>query len=247
MPEREVLRDAGGRPVATYVHVDRRSGPMADLVVPAAGVERADVVAALFAQRPGWLAGTEDRALGDALIRAGAQLRRSAHVYSRDLRAGPPVPESPAPPGVVMAPLEAVDDDLAAACAAAYGADHPDHRPHAGPDALEALVAGEVVGHLMHASRAAWRDGRQVGAVVITDSPHDPPEGGPWIGELFRAPDPRLAGLGAALLAAALHAARDDGLATLGLVVSDGNPARALYERFGFRHLASACTVWLSP
>ena len=246
MTERATLTDAAGRPVASYVFVERRSGPMADLLLPAPGVALDDVVATVFERLPGWLAGTEDRALGHALERAGGRRRRFAHVMAHDLRAGAPLPAAPVPPGATIVPFSRVDDDLAAATLAAYGPGHPDHEHHLGPqarDSLEALVAGKVIGPLLRASRAARLDGRQVGAIVITGSPGEPPEGGPWIGELLRAPGPRLAGLGAALLAAALQVAREDGLAGVGLAVSDGNPARALYERFGFAHVAAALTV----
>ncbi len=41
-----------------------------------------------------------------------------------------------------------------------------------------------------------------------------------------------------ALALATLH-----GLPALGLAVSDGNPARRVYERLGFRHMFSSITV----
>ena len=50
-------------------------------------------------------------------------------------------------------------------------------------------------------------------------------------------------GLGRVLLQRAAAGARAAGYPTLGLVVSDGNPARAAYEAVGFAHLRSGTNV----
>ena len=48
-------------------------------------------------------------------------------------------------------------------------------------------------------------------------------------------PEHRAAGVGTALLSALIESARSRGIARLSLSVEDGNPARRLYERAGFR------------
>lgn len=53
-------------------------------------------------------------------------------------------------------------------------------------------------------------------------------------------PGYRGAGLGAALVSAAVAEARDRSLTGLSLSVEPGNPARRLYERLGFRPVAGA-------
>jgi GNAT superfamily N-acetyltransferase len=65
---------------------------------------------------------------------------------------------------------------------------------------------------------------------------------GPGIPELSVCvlPGYRGAGLGAALVSAAVAEARDRSLAALSLSVEEGNPARRLYERLGFRPVARA-------
>jgi GNAT superfamily N-acetyltransferase len=81
---------------------------------------------------------------------------------------------------------------------------------------------------------AVAADGTVVGAALVCDMPGaGAPFGGPWIGELFRDPDHH--GAGRALLQHAVRQAVLDGLDALGLVVTEGNPARALYERSGFK------------
>ena len=65
------------------------------------------------------------------------------------------------------------------------------------------------------------------------------PTGGPWVSEICRDPDPRYAGLGASLLRRVMVQLADDGESSLSLVVTEGNPARQLYERLGFRYVKS--------
>ena len=68
-----------------------------------------------------------------------------------------------------------------------------------------------------------------------------PPLHGPWLLELFRVPGRR--GVGALLLERALHELAAAGHASLGLSVTEGNPARGLYERLGFATVWSAVAV----
>jgi ribosomal protein S18 acetylase RimI-like enzyme len=81
------------------------------------------------------------------------------------------------------------------------------------------------------------------GAVIVTDAGGEAPEGGPWIAELFR--HPAHPGTGRALLVHAMRAAAADGLPTLSLAVTAGNPAERLYRELGFERALSATSVWL--
>jgi ribosomal protein S18 acetylase RimI-like enzyme len=56
-----------------------------------------------------------------------------------------------------------------------------------------------------------------------------------WVLDLAVSPGGQGRGSGAALLAYAIRGTRDAGLTTVGLSVTDGNPARRLYDRMGFR------------
>jgi GNAT superfamily N-acetyltransferase len=76
------------------------------------------------------------------------------------------------------------------------------------------------------------------GAILIGTLPGDPPLNGPWIIELFRHPAHR--GVGRALLERALAIAP---VPALGLMVTEGNPARRLYEALGFRRVVSFLVV----
>jgi GNAT superfamily N-acetyltransferase len=188
------------------------------------------------------------RELGELLVARGAVARRRSTLMECDPAAARP--PDPAPPaGVTIEPAAGrTPDDVLDAYIDAYPPAHPDH--HAGLDRdgqremLRALMAGEVIGPLLGCSRVARTAGGYVGAALVFDPAGEPPLGVPWVGELFRHPDaPR--GVGAALLAAMLDQARDDGLAVVGLRVSDGNPARALYDRLGFRPRQEVVTVFV--
>lgn len=248
MADREALRDAAGRAVATFVPGTRDGLPLADDVAVAPGVALADVAAAAEASLGGHIVGAAVD-LGELLVARGATARRRVVVMTRDLR--PAVaPVTPAA-GVSVAPAGATAPDaLLDAYIAAYPPGHPDHRPGLGRDGereeLRELMAGEVIGTQLACSRIAVAGGEEVGAALLYDHRGVPPLGGPWVGELFRHPDAP-AGTGAALLASALSAARAGGMATVGLVVTEGNPARRLYERAGFVERQRLFAVLLPP
>jgi len=157
---------------------------------------------------------------------------------------------TPAPalwPGLLLEPAGGITDDLIDACLEAYGPGHPDHFGSREAEAAELrrIVRGEEVGPLLGCSRIAWVGGRQVGAVLATGSEGEPPHGGPWLAQHFRAPGDDLAGVGRLLLETAIAAARAGGLATLGLAVSVRNPAVELYRATGFALVHTVLTLEL--
>ncbi|HMS81590.1 MAG TPA: hypothetical protein PKC20_19115, partial [Burkholderiaceae bacterium] len=185
---------------------------------PIAGVSTEQVADAIERELHGHIIGAP-RDLGELLVVRGAVARRRSTLMECDPAATrPPAPAPPA--GVTIEPAAGrTPDDLLDAYIDAYPPDHPDH--HAGLDRdgqrelLRGLMAGEVVGPLLGCSRVARTAGGYVGAALVFDPEGEPPLGVPWVGELFRHPDaPR--GVGAALLAATLDQARDDGLRVVG-------------------------------
>ena len=214
---------------------------------PEHGASAEQIADAIERELPGHIVGAP-RELGELLILRGAIVRRRSTLMECDPSAERPLAPV-VPPGVTIEPAPGrTPDDLLAAYMDAYPPAHPDH--HVGLDRdgqremLRALMAGEVIGPLLDCSRVARTAAGYVGAALVFDPSGEPPLGGPWIGELFRHPDaPR--GTGAALLAATLDRARADGLRVVGLRVSDGNPARELYDRLGFRPRQEVVTVFV--
>jgi GNAT superfamily N-acetyltransferase len=237
VPARAELRSEDGRLVATYETWAREGLPRAEDVWGAPGAGPAVIAAAAMRALPGHVVAGPP-GLGEALIAAGAAPRRRALLMTRDLRAA--VPPAPAGiPGFALVPATAdMAQALGEAAVAAYPAGHPDHDPERSEEdereALRRVMAGEAVGPLLPASVAARReDGALAGAALVCRMPGEPPHGGPWVADLFRDPAaPR--GLGAALLAEAMRRCAAQGHEVLGLVVTLGNPAVALYERLGF-------------
>lgn len=226
----------------SYVEGTREGRPYADL----AEVLGPGAVEAVLREMPGWVV-SGDEALGRRLLSAGGRRLKHAHVHSRDLR------KDPAPPrwaetGYGVLACEAVPAaEVFPAWRAAYPPGHPD-RNLAGDDAalgldLAPMLRGESYGTLLPCGGLMLLDDRVVAGVLVGALDGEPPYGGPWILDVFRDPEPRFAGLGAVMLRRALALATLHGLTALGLAVSDGNPARRVYDRLGFRAAFSSITV----
>jgi GNAT superfamily N-acetyltransferase len=225
--DRMQLTDEHGRPVLDCVAGTREGRPWArDVVVRAPGA-----VDRVLADLAGWLL-TGPTELAFALVARGATLRRHAHIMTLDL-AGWSAPDLPVPAGVRFVPCDRPAADLLAAHLAAYGPGHVDHdggTAERAVDELARLLSGELVRPLLRASRLAVdTSGAVVAGCLLNDMVPLP-----FVTNVFRDPARSPAGTGAALLATALAAAAADGLSRIGLAVTDGNPARRVYERLGF-------------
>jgi GNAT superfamily N-acetyltransferase len=243
--DRRLLCDADGRTLASFLPGERDGRPLADLVEPADGVPIAAVARQIHTEMTDWkVAG--DVALGRALIALGARPTRHAHVHSRDLRRDPAPAEWAEAPGI--GPLDATASELLGVYAAAYPPGHVDWL-YSGPPAdyeadLEGLLDGRIAGPRLDVSRLAVdAAGRPAGALLVTQLQGEPPFGGPWVAELFRRPGDDLRGTGRALLQAGLAVATAGGLPALGLAVTEGNAAQALYESLGFTRVRTSLSV----
>ncbi|WP_256105459.1 GNAT family N-acetyltransferase [Streptomyces sp. ODS05-4] len=152
----------------------------------------------------------------------------------------PVIPPGPSP-RVTACDREA--RDLLAAWRAAFAPGHPHHFPGSDEQALHEqlapLLAGTMLGPLLPCGRLAVDpDDRVVAGVVVADR-----QGLPWIATVFRRPGRGHAGLGSLLVRRTLAAAAADGLAEVGLAVSEDNPARRLYESLGFSVTVTSLTV----
>lgn len=204
----------------------------------------------------GWTVTAAD-GLAEELVAGGGQAVRRAREMRRDLAGDPPprewADERPGP-GLRLAPLGTGGDglgELFSAFLAAFPEDHPDRRPERSEAdefaLLAALVGGRALGPVMDLSGLVVDDGGEgggprVGAALVVN---DRPDEVPWIGEVFRRPDRRYAGLGGLLLRRALGRAAEQGLPEVGLAVTEGNPAVRSYERLGFRTVGVYSTVRL--
>ncbi|WTW92609.1 GNAT family N-acetyltransferase [Streptomycetaceae bacterium NBC_01309] len=250
MDERRTLRDDKGREVAEFVVGNWQGHQLADDLLPLPGVPLADVVSAVLRGLPGWAVCAQERE-GHALAAAGAAPKRHAHCYTWDLAARPPDPAWAAPelpPGVTLVSAAAHEPaDLTAAWIGAYPPGHPDNPGGETFDSARAQLAtlydGTLIGALMPAS-CVLQDGTRPAAVCLAnDRPGAPPLLGPWVTEVFRDPDRVYAGLGATALRATLARAAAADVPALGLTVTEGNPARATYEKLGFSHTESTMTL----
>jgi GNAT superfamily N-acetyltransferase len=241
----------------------REGAPIADLASVAPNRTTAAATAAALAQLPGWLLATDDFSLASCLIKMGAKPRRHALVMQCDLRAAPDgthtrphgVPQLVGiDPQFTLQPLPGTSDPCSWApilpsWRAAFPPDHPDHFDGDDPLAiafLRRLVDGSELGPLHRSTTLlADRAGTPVAGIMVNIRTPDPPLGGPWIADIWRDPALHGTGVGAMLISHAKRLLAEDGYACLGLAVTAGNPARATYQRQGFRTITESRTVLL--
>lgn len=232
----ELVRD--GVPVLRYVPVDG-TPPTADFAIALAS--RDTVVGAVMDDMSGWQFATEDEALVDALLAAGCELKRHCHLMTRSLQSFH-APAWPSQDSLEVRPLTDKAEALVGLSLAAYPPGHPDavtQDPAQVERDIDALLTGSEVGPLLAASSVVY-DGKKVVALAILNRMlRDPPKAGPWVSDVCRDPSPKYAGLGGRLLTMCMRRLVEAGETTLSLVVTDGNPARGVYERLGFTLLGS--------
>ena len=236
------LLDAAGTPLADVLLDDAVGARWAILTLRAPAAEVAPAVLAAY---PGHRVVTEDEELAGLLVAAGGRVQRRAHDYEFDLTAVPPGwAETPAPQGFRLS-QDLDPTSLADAHAASSPPGHPDHEP--GLDHVEdlrSMLAGELLGPNVPAATWQVSDGDgPCGAVIVTERPSKEHGTRGWVVDVFVDPRHQGRGLGGVLLRRAVAGATAAGYRTLGLVVSDGNPARAVYDALGFRLVSSGTNV----
>ncbi|MGW3229685.1 GNAT family N-acetyltransferase [Kitasatospora sp. NPDC001095] len=238
-----VRRGADGEPVLRYQLDEREGRPWADLLEVLD--ESADAAGFIRAELPGWVV-SGPPGLGRELAAQGARVLRHAHTLRRDLRADPPPAdwaETPLREGLRPVPCDRAPEELYEAWRAAFPAGHVDHYPgeraQVLAERLGPLLAGKTIGPVLPSSvLAVDAEDRVVAGLTLTDR-----DGRPWVADVFRHPERGYRGLGADLLRRAIGDAAARGLADVTLVVSEGNPARRLYESLGFLLQETSLTV----
>ncbi|WP_405494858.1 GNAT family N-acetyltransferase [Nocardia sp. NBC_00511] len=226
------IRDGDGVPIAHYEHEWRSGRPWAadlsmDDEVTTVNPRVVSLVATTLA---GWGA-TAIAEVAGPFIANGAQSVRVFHTYTMNLTDSSATIEPDLRPGLRAVPARNMSAAaLRPALSAAYPPSHPDFDSEAFA-ALDGLYDGTLMGPLSPCSTTVVEGHRVVAAALVNDTESD----GPWLSEIFRVPEPQFAGLGTALLQIVIAQATAAGLPTLGLSVTDSNPARTVYERIGFR------------
>jgi ribosomal protein S18 acetylase RimI-like enzyme len=209
----------------------------------------AEAVATICRAFPGWAVSTSDVELAQALVAKGAETLRHAHAMSHDLQT---LPDLSVPAGLEIGAVDsqrlaAVADQVGPALAAAYPPGHPDHRHSTAAEAAAAIrrvAAGQVLGPLLPVSVVASQAGVIVGGCLVVEREGLPPDGGPWVLDVFRHPELAAPRTGRAMLVEALHRARKAELPALSLAVSHENAGpRRLYEDVGFTDLSQSRTL----
>ncbi len=245
------MSDDSGRLLFAFTITEsaRTGQPWADQVWRPSDAPVAVVCETALAAFPGWRLSTADTGLVAGLTASGATERRHAHTMTHPLSDLPGLrrPDGVGIEQLTRATLADIAADLGAIYLAAYPPGHPD--PADGDAAalaaqLRAIGRGDLLGPFMDVSQVAWAHGALAGACLVVDRTGRPPNAGPWVIDVFRDPGAP-AGVGSALMAAALHAAAQ-ALPALSLTVSHGNlRARGVYERLGFLDVLEEWTLVL--
>lgn len=230
--EGHLLIGPGGRPLAwTRLREEDRVAGRTRLLP---GVDAEDAAAQACVDLAGFRLATTDTALADALAVSGVPVHRVAVDMVHDLADVPPL--TPLPPGWALAP-GGWDADLGAAVAEAYGSGHVD-----GPwtDEKTAEVAGMYgagasLPPLSAATARVLDPDRRSAGHILCAGPVPWADQGAWILTFGLAHRAQGQGLGRALVSHALRGAHGAGQPRVGLSVTEGNPARRLYDAAGFK------------
>lgn len=239
-----VLTDDDGRVVARTWLEPVATPPRAEVLTAVDGAEPALVAQVARADLAGMRVSTTDAAVADALVAAGGRVVRHATTMSLTHATTTPAGSDDRVVTWGLAPAGATTPTaVAAASVAAYTPEHPDTVP--GEDDLASaaagiasIIAGDAVGDFVPGCSGVVLDGGAVvGAILITVLPPAPAHdwgGGTWIADVFVAASHAGLGLGRALLAHAVDRSAAGGHERMGLAVTEGNPARRLYDAAGF-------------
>jgi GNAT superfamily N-acetyltransferase len=240
-PDGEVLGDAS---------IDPTTEPLPRaLVVADPAADPLAVADAVVDQLRGHRISTREGQVADALVARGADLVRASSLMVLALPAA-----TAAVPSADIRPLRDVPEEYGEVIRAAYPPDHPDHEmmeatPAGAAATVRGYLDGSIVGPLLRDASAEARDasGALAGLIVISMMPPDGEyEGSPWITDICVDPAAQGQGLGRALLAHAIDRVGAEGHPALGLAVTQGSPARQLYEAMGFVERFPAWTLTLT-
>lgn len=237
--------------VVSLAEVTRDGRPWADNAWRPDGVSERRAADAVLLGLAGHAVSTSDAGLAGALAESGAVEMRHAHVMSHPLTS---VPDVPTPPGINVQPLSA--DQLAHHAERlgeihhrAYPPDHPDHEfseVAAAVREIRGIGLGQILGPFMGQSTVALLGDEVVGACLLVHRDGIPPEGGPWVVDVFRDRGTLVKGVGGALVAGAIAQCLVSRHPGLSLVVSHRNAtALALYDELGFVHHEESWTLGL--
>jgi len=240
--DRDARLVVGDTVVGRY-HLYDSQPPAAELFV--ADVPAARAAEAVVAQLAGWNLTTTDERFASELTTRGARSLRYYSLLTCNLSSLVEVDVARRDFGLdeqVLTPDFVAPPDLVTLIRRAYPSGHPDEELGT-DDEIVADIAkalqGDRLGPLMPQSRIVRDAGRPVALAIVNRVPGGAPTGGAWVTDLCRDPDPAYAGLGRAVLLDVLKECREAGETSVSLAVTDGNPARAVYESVGFTLVAT--------
>lgn len=192
----------------------------------------------------------DDPAAAAASIASGGRLERHSVAMVLDLAQASPVPLVIA--GFSIAPMDPVRVmEYGEVVGRAYPPEHLDHESadsdtDSAAQEISDVIRGDTMGPWIAGAslHIADHSDRIVGQILVNETTASgTSEARPFVTDICVDPAAAGHGLGTALLAASAGHLADLGWSTLTLVVTVGNPAQRVYERFGFRVTAESWRI----
>jgi len=131
----------------------------------------------------------------------------------------------------------------------AYGPNHPDHvtgeKQALINEHLAPLLDHSELGPNHRASITLVDNEMPIAAIIISLREGHAPFGGPWVSEIWVDPHHQGEGIAQFLIVQAKEKLAKDGFTSLGLAVTNGNPAKSLYATAGFTTVKEFWTLKL--
>ncbi len=225
----------------------RENQTCADLAQPKPHLIISEAKSQVIRERVTELISTSNSEFAKELIAQGCTTKRNATAMTCDLTQ---LKISPTQNTRETRFIEEVDpEELFDSWNNAYGPTHPDHIPGNMSDLirvhLQPLLDRTEMGDNHRSSLAVMERAIPITGIIISLREGAQPFGGPWISEIWVDPSHQHQGLGKALINQALEKLKEDNYSSLGLAVTNGNQAKALYEDAGFTTIREFWTIAL--
>jgi len=225
----------------------REGRTCADLATPKPHLTPSQAAAQVISNRDTDLISTSHTEFARQLINQGSTVKRNSIAMTCNLTNQEITPRTI--PNQTRFIEEVEPENLFISWNNAHGEDHPDHvtgeKQALIDEHLKPLLDHSEVGPNHRSSIAVLENGTVIAAIIVSLREGQPTMGGPWISEIWVDPDHQGKRIARYLIDQAQLTRQQDGFTSLGLAVTNGNPAKNLYATAGFTTVEEFWTLIL--
>ena len=230
-----------------YQLFTREGRTCADLATPKPHLTPSQAAAQVISNRETELISTSHEESARQLINQGCTVKRNAIAMTCNLT------NQEFSPAAIHNQTRFVEDiepeSLFDSWNNAYGPGHPDHvtgeKHELIKEHLTPLLDHSELGPNHRSSITLLDNETSIAAIIISLREGQPPFGGPWVSEIWVDPDHQGKRIARYLIDQAQLTLQQDGFTSLGLAVTNGNPAKNLYATAGFTTVEEFWTLKL--